>query len=183
MNRCSLIFSNVPGKSSASALVRNRILGVLGVVPLYGEVGCGVTCITFNGNAFVTIQTHAGMPRPDMITKYLTEEFAAMCDAHQIEPPMDDPATQLEMKQCHAGWLASPAERSDYMKGRVPCNHFADPPPPVVYATPTSKMGEKIRATSEDKGHPLGDLSGGGWRFGVTGAYGPLGGHQVFGGV
>jgi len=158
MNRCSLLFSNVPGKSSASGVLGNKILGVLGIVPLYGQVGCGITCITYNGNAYVTVQSHPCMPRPELIVKYFTEEFDSLCEAHNLEPAFDDPSTQVRLHQCHAGWLSEPSERSDYMKGLVP-------PRTVANRIVASKRSELVGVPGEV------GVQKSGTRFGV-GAHG-----------
>ena len=69
----------------------------------------------------MTLQAHAKMPRPELIPKFFAIEFAEMCRAFDCEPDFEDVETALELRQLHAGWLAHPSERSDYMKGLVPC--------------------------------------------------------------
>lgn len=123
INKCSLIFSNVPGKSTPSSVLGNNIMGVLGVVPLSGDLGAGVTCITYAGHAFLTVQGHRGMRKAELIAKYFIEEFHALQRAlgdDDIDEE-EDSMTQLQLRQAHAGWLRDPRERSDVAKGMVPC--------------------------------------------------------------
>ena len=116
IKRCSLIFSNVPGKTSGSGVLKNRILGVLGVVP---GASFGVACVTYDGNCFLTVTGHSGLSRVGLIAKYFNEEFMHLQKVYDCLDD-EDPMTQLQLRQEHAGWLHGASERSDIAKGLVP---------------------------------------------------------------
>jgi len=116
IKRCSLIFSNVPGKTKGSGVLDNQILGILGVVP---GASFGVTCVTYDGNCFLTVTGHSGMPRVELIAKYFNSEFLALQKVFNCQDD-EDPVTQLQLRQEHAGWLRGASERSDIAKGLVP---------------------------------------------------------------
>ena len=79
----------------------------------------GVACVTYDGNCFLTVTGHSGLSRVGLIAKYFNEEFMHIQKVYDCLDD-EDPMTQLQLRQEHAGWLHGASERSDIAKGLVP---------------------------------------------------------------
>jgi hypothetical protein len=77
--KCSAVMTNVPGPTEPLHLFGHRIDGLMFWVPQAGDIGLGLSILSFDGRVLVGVATDAGrVEDPNELTAAFEAEFEAL---------------------------------------------------------------------------------------------------------
>jgi WS/DGAT/MGAT family acyltransferase len=77
--KCSAVMTNVPGPTQPLHLLGRRIDGIMFWVPQAGDIGLGLSILSFDGGVFVGVAADGGrVPDPNALTAAFEAEFDAL---------------------------------------------------------------------------------------------------------
>jgi WS/DGAT/MGAT family acyltransferase len=77
--KCSAVMTNVPGPPQPLHLLGRRLDGIMFWVPQAGDIGLGLSILSFDGGVFVGVAADGGrVPDPNALTAAFEAEFDAL---------------------------------------------------------------------------------------------------------
>ena len=127
LSRASAVMTNVPGPQHTLHLAGSRMKQVMFWVPQAGNIGMGVSILSFDGQVQFGLITDAAMvPDPEAIIAGFRPEFEKLL-YHVLMEPWDDDAAEPAAAAAPAAATEAPAPRRPARKSPPPARPAARP--------------------------------------------------------
>jgi WS/DGAT/MGAT family acyltransferase len=102
-SKATAVMTNVPGPQKTLYLAKARLASMMFWVPQSGDIGMGVSILSYNGGVQFGLVTDAGLtPHPEQIIERFGPEFEALVLAMLMEPwdePRDPAVIQADLER------------------------------------------------------------------------------------